>query len=471
MRGRFVVFLMIVAITWACEDPNTLAVSRVFSGNNLQTVYSDTFSVFTSTVQLDSFPTNNTGTVLLGRYNDDRLGHVSASSYFQISYQGNFLQDNTSVFDSAVMVFPYNHQFTGDTTKLMTIKGYEVTEPMIIRIQPVVAQIVVTGPSGLLQTVPVMKLSAFGGSGFFNNTTFAHSPDPIFSGTVKLFPHTDTLSIRVPDSFARRWFLLAKHDSTTHIFSNPSIFINSFFRGMYIEADASTEACIAGFNVGNNSNNNPDPPAKKLRLRFYYKKLSNGLYSKAHQDFIITNSSYQFNNITYDRSATKLSSLQPNEGISSRITDDVAYVQGGTGLVTKLDFPSIKSFFANNPGITLNAAYLVIYPEAGTYPKNTLPPKQLQLFTTDATNIPLSPVSNAGTANISIDYQYGLNTQYSFDVWAYLFNQIKSGTNLITPLLLTPGSLGNNVQRLYLGDRIHPNTKIQLKIFYSYAQK
>ena len=467
MRGRFVVFLMIVAITWACEDPNTLAVSRVFSGNNLQTVYSDTFSVFTSTVQLDSFLTSSTQTVLLGRYNDDRLGHVSASSYFQICYQGNFLQDNTSVFDSAVMVFPYNHQFTGDTTKLMTIKGYEVTEQMLPRIRPVVIQPDPNYPV-------VMKLSAFGGSGFFNNTTFAHSPDPIFSGTVKLFPHTDTLSIRVPDSFARRWFLLAKHDSTTHIFSNPNIFINSFFRGMYIEADASTEACIAGFNVGNNSNSNsnPDPPAKKLRLRFYYRKLYNGLYSKAHQDFTITNPNYQFNNITYDRSATKLSSLQPNEGIPSRITDDVAYVQGGTGLVTRLDFPSIKSFFANNPAITLNAAYLVIYPEAGTYPKNTLPPKQLQLFTTDATNIPLSLVSNAGTANISIDYQYGLNTQYSFDVWAYLFNQIKAGTNFITPLLLTPGgSLGNNVQRLYLGDRIHPNTKIQLKIFYSYAQK
>jgi len=460
---------MIVAITWACEDPNTLAVSRVFSGNNLQTIYSDTFSVLTSTIQLDSFLTNNTGTVLLGRYKDDRLGHVSASSYFQISYTGSFVQDNTSVFDSAVMVFPYNHQFTGDTTKLITIKGYEVTEQMVFRIQPVVVQ-----PGGPASP-SVIKTSAFSGSGFFSNSTFSHSPDPIFSGTVKLFPHTDTLSIRVPDSFARKWFLLAKHDSTTHIFSNQSIFVNSFFRGMYVEADASTEACIAGFNVGSssNSNRNPDPPEKKLRLRFYYRKLSNGLYSKAHQDFTITNPIYQFNSITYDRTGTTLASLQPNEGISSRLTGDVSYVQAGTGLVTRLDFPSLKTFFANNPALSLNAAYLVIYPEAGTYPKNTLPPKQLQLFTTDVSNIPLNVAPNVGIATISFDYQYGLNTQYTFDVFPYIFAQIKSGTNFITPLLLTPGggSLGTNVQRLYLGDRIHPNTKIQLKIFYSYAQK
>src|SRR5258708_37179914 len=104
MRGRFVVFLMIVSVAWACEDPNTLAVSRVFSGNNLQTIYSDTFSVFTSTVQLDTFLTNNTGTISLGRYKDDRLGLVSSSSYLQISYVNSFLPDYYSYFDSAVLV-------------------------------------------------------------------------------------------------------------------------------------------------------------------------------------------------------------------------------------------------------------------------------------------------------------------------------------------------------------------------------
>ncbi len=431
---------------WACEDPNRLSVSRVFSGNNLQTIYSDTFSVFTSTVQLDSFLTNNTSTFLLGRYNDERLGHLSASSYFEISYTGSFVQDFTSVFDSAVMVFPYTHTFSGDTTKLMTIKGYEVLEQMQIRNQPVGS----------------IKLSAFNyGNGFFSNSSFARSTDPIFSGTVKLFPHTDTLSIRVPDSFGRRWFQLAKHDSTTHIFSNSSVFVNSFFRGMYVEADASTEACVAGFS------------ASKFKLRFYFRRQVNGLLLPAHQDFTLYDPQYQFNNIQYDRTGTKLSSLQPGQGISSRLTDDVSYVQAGGGLVTRLDFPSVKSFFDNNPALSLNAAYLVVFPEAGTYPKNTLPPSQLQLYLTDDSNIPLTPLSTGGSASISYDYQYGINTQYTFDLFSYLYGQIKSGTNFITPLLLAPGGnyMGTTSQRLYLADRIHPDTKIQLKIFYSYAQK
>jgi hypothetical protein len=162
--------------------------------------------------------------------------------------------------------------------------------------------------------------------------------------------------------------------------------------------------------------------------------------------------------------------LQPSKGISSTLTGDVSFVQAGTGLVTRLDFPSVKTFFANQPNLILNAAFLVVYPEAGTYPKNLLPPKSLQLYSTDPTNIPLSPISG-GSASISYDYQYGLNTQYTFDVYSYIFGQIKSGTNYIVPLFLVPGStLGSSANRLYLGDKIHANTKIQLKLFYSYAQ-
>ena len=442
MRGRFVVFLMIASVGWACEDPNTLAVSRVFSGNNLQTIYSDTFSVFTSTVQLDSFLTSNSATLLLGRYKDDRLGHVSASSYFQINYTGSFVQDYRSFFDSAVMVFPYNHIVTGDTTQLITLKGYELTQPMLIRYQPVGS----------------IKLSAFNyGNGFFSNSKFTHSSDPIFAGTVRLFPHTDTLSIRISDSFAANWFRLAQEDSA-HIFSNPTVFVNSFFYGMYLEADPSTVACVAGFD------------AKKFKLRFYFRKFSNNLLRPAHQDFTIYSSLFQYNNIKYDRSGTQLASLQPSQGISSALANDVSFVQAGTGLVTRLDFPSVKSFFANRPNMIMNAAYLVVNPEDGTYPKNLLPPKQLQLYTTDNTNIPLSALQG-GSATISYDYQYGLNTQYTFNIYSYLFAQTKSGTDFITPLLLVSGgNLASSAQRLYLGDRIHPNTKIQLKIFYSYAQ-
>jgi hypothetical protein len=433
---------MIVAVlTWTCEDPTTLSVSRTFSGNNLQTIFSDTFSVVTSTVQMDTFLTNNTGTVLLGNYNDDRLGKVSASSYFAISPSGNFQPDYRSYFDSAVLVMNYNHSFTGDTTKLLKFNAYQLTEPMVVRLQPAGS----------------IKLSVFNlGTGFFSSSSFDHSPTPLFSGSTKIFPHTDSVSFRIPDKLGANWFRLAQLDSA-HIFSISSNFVNSFFYGLYLEPDPSTPSAVVGFD------------AKKLKIRIYYKKSQGDLLKRTFQDFTITSQTYQFNHIETDRSGTALSGIQPGKGISSLVTGNVSYLQAGTGLVTRLDFPSVKSFFANQPSYIINGASLIVQPEQGTYPKNFLPPSQIQLYTTDQSNIPISSITG-GTAGISYDFEFGTNTQYSFSLFQYIFGQVKSGTNYISPVLLAAsGSQGSNVKRLYLGDRFHQNTKIKLQILYSHV--
>lgn len=443
MRGRFIFFmiLMIAAVLeWSCEDPNTLAVSKVFSNNNLQTIYSDTFSVATSTVQLDTFLTNGTGTVLLGRYQDPELGMISASSYLQLSYGASFLPSFQSYFDSMVLVMYYNKTFSGDTTQTLKINGYQVTDYIVPR------------------NVPVgnIKLSALGAySGFFSSTKFTYSPTPIFSGTVKMFPHRDTVTIRLPDSFGAKWFSKAQNDSG-RIFSNSSIFSNAFFRGLYLEPDASSTACVAGFT------------ANKLRLRIYYRRMVNGLLKNAHADFTINNG-YQFNHIMYDRTGTSLSALQPYHAISSTLTGNTSYVQAGTGLVTRLDFPSVKSFFAGNPNVMLNGAYLVMYPEPGSFPKNLLPPTQLELFSTDATNIPTNTFTGA-TTSIVYDYILGINTFYSFSLYSYLFTQVKNNTNYIAPLLVVPGgSVGGSVQRTYLGDKYKGYNRIKLQLYYTHV--
>lgn len=440
MRGRILILMVFVAFTWSCEDPNTLSVGKAFSGNNLQTILIDTFSVVTSTVQLDTFLTSNTGTVLLGRYQDDKLGVVSASSYFQVSYGGSFLPDYSSVYDSMVLVLPYNHTVTGDTTKQVKINAYQVTEQMMIRKQPAVSGI---------------RLSPFSaGNGFFSSSSFKYNPTPFASGTVTFFPHTDTVSIRVSDKFGANWFRLAQQDSA-HMFSIETNFVNTFFFGMYLNVDPSTVGSVAGF----------DP--QKLKLRIYYKKYYGNYLRQTFHDFKI-GSYYQFNNIQFDRSGTALASLQTSKGITSYQTGNISYVQPGTGLVTRLAFPSLKTFFANNPRLILNAANLIVYPEPGTFPKNLLPPSQLLLYTTDMTNIPLSSVAG-GAAAINYDYVYGINTRYTFQLFSYFFGQIKSSASTITPMFLTTGVPGNSVQRVYITDRFHPYSKIQLQIYYSYV--
>src|SRR5437879_6124808 len=138
MRGRFLFLVIVSFFIWSCEDPTTLPISKVFSGNKLQTVFVDTFSVITSTVQLDSVLTNGSGTVLVGRYKDQELGIVSSSSYFLIGYTGSFKPETYSVFDSAALILPYNHSYSGDTSQAVNLNVYQLTEQMIVRTLPAI---------------------------------------------------------------------------------------------------------------------------------------------------------------------------------------------------------------------------------------------------------------------------------------------------------------------------------------------
>jgi hypothetical protein len=444
MRRGVIFFLSVVVIfSWSCENPETLLASKAFNGNNLQTAYIDTFTVVASTVQLDTVLTNNSGTLLLGKYLDDRLGTISSSSYIQLSYTSNFLPPSGPqfVFDSIALILPYSHYYIGDTTKPAKINIYQLNQPMLVRKLPVTSE---------------QKLSVFAnGNGFFNSSQFTQFPNPIASATVNFLPHNDSLYIPLPDAFGANWFRLAQIDSA-HLFANSSAFVGSYFYGLHIDVDPSTLACVVGFKTN------------KVKIRLYYSQASGtDVPVSSHVDFILYN--FQFNNIQADRTGTPIANIQPYKPVPSSLTGDATYVQTGTGLVTLLQFPSLKSFFSTRTGVILNAAYLQIYPLQGTYPKYFPPPSPLQLYFTDNSYIPLTAIAG-GAAGIQYDYEYGINTLYNYQIFSFVFAQIKANTNYFPNLILAPtGNQGSSVSRVYVGDQFHPLNKIKLLIYYSYV--
>ncbi|MGC4022844.1 MAG: DUF4270 family protein [Cyclobacteriaceae bacterium] len=452
MRSRIFFLMMVVLMIWSCEDPTTLPVSKVFNGNKLQTAFIDTFSVITSTVQLDTFLTGGSGTLLLGNYHDDRLGDVNSSTYFQISYSNTFLPDKQFLFDSAVLILPYNRSYIGDTTVPLKMNVYRLRNQMIMRKLPG------TASNGDL------KLSAFNTTdGFFSSSTIGRFPNPIITATVNFTPHRDSLAIKLPDSFGGNIFRLAQFDSG-QLFSNPNNFVANYFYGLHINVDPSTGASVAGFKTS-------------PKVRLYYKAYNGDYLTNTTIDFKLVNIGSQFNHIDFDRSTGSaepaLKNAQILKAVSTFDTDHEAYVQSGTGLVARLDFPGLKNFFSIYNGVVINAAYLEIYPLRGTYPPYNLPPSSLQLYSTDNSNLPLlSPSISSGTAGIQYDQEFGVNTVYRFNLFPYLFSQLKSNANFVVPVILAPpyanGTQGTSVQRLYFGDRFHSENKIKLKIYYSY---
>lgn len=450
MRGRFFLLVMVVLFL-SCEDPTTLPVSRIFSGNKLQTAFVDTFSVITSTVQLDSVQTNGTGSLLLGKYHDTDLGAVASSAYFQLGFTGTFTpKKNFTSYDSIALIMHYDHSYTGDTTQAVKFNLYQLKEQMLVR---------------LLPRISFLQTSVFNANdGFYNNTTFEHASTPIASISFYPRPHRDSLFVRLPDSFGSNLFQIAQSDTAqaSQLFTDASKFVSRLMWGMYMETDPTTSASVIGFKASN------------LTIRLYYKESNGDVFKRSRFDFTIyPNAGYQFNHIDFDRSGTASAlAAQPKfKALSSDKTNNKTYIQAGTGLVTRIEFPSLRNFFQLNNNVIINAAYLDVQPVRGSYPITLLPPSSLQLYDTDNSNIPFI-TSLAGNATIVYDYDYGLNTVYRFQIFPYLLGQLKNNSDHITPLILAPvgpQSQGSNVKRVYLGDRFYTDSKIKLKIFYSYA--
>jgi hypothetical protein len=439
---------MLLVIVWvflSCEDPTALSVNKTFGSNDIVTAYVDTFSVITSTVQLDTFPTNGSGVVLLGEYKDPELGTVNSSPYFQLGFTNAFKPDLRNTFDSMVMIMPYNKQFYGDTTQTVTFSLHQLTQLLETRLAPASKD---------------LKLSVFNYfNGFYSNSESPYNPTPIITKSVVFRPHNDSLIFRLPDALGAKWFRLAQtqpKDSAT-FFTNPADFISKFFYGVHMKVTSSGGGAIAGFK------------ASGIKFRLYYKQLVSDVNKQFRVDFTLQNTGYAFQNIKYDRTGTTVAGLAARNAIPSAQTNHVTYVQAGTGLATKLEFPSVRTFFSDRR-IMLNAAYLEIYPVPATYPRSLAPPTSLNLYLSDQSNIPLGSITG-GIGVIAYDREYNINTKYTFSMFSYWQQQLTSSNINSVPLILAPSNtlLGSSTQRVIIGDRFHPTSKIKLKIYYSYV--
>jgi hypothetical protein len=452
-----VIFSVVFVLFVSCEDPGILKGDENFGTSRLKTVLIDTFSVVTSTILVDSLPTTGTNQVMLGRYQDPFLGNVSASTFFQIGYSGSFAPDRNSSFDSIGLVLPYSKYFYGDTTQAQTIHIHQMTSiprlrtPLPIRIDDNISFFVASTQSAI-----------------YNTSTANFNPTPITSVTVKFSPKRDSLYIKLPASFGQNWFDLAQADAiagtSTSYFNNTNSFINDFFNGLHLTTDAGVNASVVGFR------------SNRVKIRLYYKRLFGDLLQQTFFDFPIRNASAQFNRIQSDRSGTPLATLTGRTSISSTLTGNATFVQSGIGLATKVEFPTLKSFFSERNLILIDAT-LEVTPVRNTYSTIFPVPNTLSLYVTDQSNVVLNrapAIDRSGflSANIVYDFEYGIKTKYTFPLVNFLGGELASNFNSITPLVIAvaPPAYFSEVNRLVLGDQRNLQHKIKLKIQYSYVQ-
>jgi len=418
----FIIFISSLLFKACDENPTKFTLGEKYIESQTDLTLIDTFSVRLSTVILDTVITSGTGSMLIGSYHDDIFGKITSHSYFQIGIPDSFDVKDDDIYDSLKLVICYNHYSFGDTTQSQKISVHQLTENIEFDTDDIIT----------------------------SKTSFNYNPHPIGSiiYTPKPNSEMDTLFIKISDDIGLDLFTKLRDNS--EILTNNESFLN-YFHGLVLVADDSYYGAMIGFNASEND----------VRLILYS---SRGTLAaeQINYEFKLEDLTKQFNNITHDFASTQLNTLveQRNE-LSSTKSAGFLFLQGGIGLVMRVDFPSLQEILLRERGKIMEAQ-LSIAPLQSSYNNFDLP-SELIIYESDKLNRVQSEVA---TSTLTIDELYHEETTYFFDITDYLKDELAD--SYVDPekgLLITLPSddLKTTFNRLII-DTENQNTK--LKIYY-----
>ncbi|HEY0272931.1 MAG TPA: DUF4270 family protein [Chitinophaga sp.] len=406
----------------------------------------DTLTASVRTYLLDSVITSGSATILTGEYTDPAFGVLTAGSYFhlQTSVTTSTEIDNNVKYDSTEFVLKPNRYYYGDSMSVQTINVHKLTRKILL-------------PN--TQTA------------LYNNETWPYDPTPIGSWTGVIRPNVDSfIHIRLPDAIGLDLLDQARRH-TVPLTSQPD-FLN-YFGGISIQTRSNNgQNVIMGFRAQDTS----------AYLRVHY-HLSDLVSTPQALTFQITDNNLQFNSFKSNRTGTPLSVFDampiPGYGRYRSITTDstghVAYIQSASGLVARLDFPTLPNLLLSGKFTKVLKAVLVLRPVNASYRDLTLPPK-LALCEVDRFNNVLDTLSapTGGTmyGNLMIDKLMNEQTNYTYDISNFINSQISVvGAEQVHGIMIMPntGDFRARTDRILLSDGKHSTSvtnRMTIQVYY-----
>lgn len=429
----------------ACEDPLKIGSDLLPAGSQAGVFFSDTFTVRASTVLLDSVLTSGSN-LLLGRYTDPAFGSVETRSFLQLApNQGDTLQYDASkaVYDSLVLVLPYSGFSYGDTTQYQTVAVHRLTD-----------------------TLANNRV-------YLNTDQVPYEATPL--GRARYKPNFDpnaspTLRVKLSDALGRELFALAGKPEATD-----GMAFRNYLKGLALIPGAGESGSVVGLSAA----------SAGMAIYFHTDTISHAYAAYASpgrlKTGLVITPTARFVRIKSQRSGPLAALTQPGQAVPATTTNNEAYLQEGTNLAVKLEFPTLNSL-RNLPGgkAAINQAELLLGTKA--YPVNLNPPAVLSLAESDATNKPLRTAqyqiryvlreaSSPATPEV-VGYDSD-NAWYQFNVTTQL-QQMLSGQRTATGLIVLrqPPSSGNSyIVSFILGSdvarAVFDAKQIKLRVYYT----
>ncbi|MGS2762217.1 DUF4270 family protein [Sinomicrobium sp. M5D2P9] len=434
---RYVLFFCLSVLLWSCGDDNAydtdFEAGEDFTDSNIRVLYIDTLTVEMSTIKFDSLVTSDATRILIGQYPDTVFGRTTASSYFELlptSYNIN----NEALYDSISLFLGYDKYYYNDTLQPSSIQVKRLTA----RVKPVE------------------------GNSFYNGQSIAHETESL--GEIIFNPRPlsgkDSVEIKLDDTFGEELFeRIQKKNITT----NDQL--REYFKGLTLQPGESDGGAVLGFNTSSD----------KTYLRIYYSTRETEEPTVQYTDFAITTGNSPatfFNSIVSEDSETPFSQLTTRKTLlPSAETGNKVFIQSGTGITTRIRFPSIRSLYdIEGTGTVLNAV-LKIKPTNAYYDKHLPLKDTLNIFVVDQNNdITEQLTTSESTALLAVlnrANQEFNELYFEIPLGTYIERLMTATREDRSSLILIPSQYSSSVNRMVLNGENNGDYKATLELLYT----
>ncbi|WP_167855594.1 DUF4270 family protein [Hymenobacter fodinae] len=429
-RAGAILVLALPGLLAACETTTGLEGEREVN-KVTGTVYVDTLTVRTSTVLVDSVVTSSSSYLMLGQYQDDRLGTITARSYLRLGLGSSaFTPEATAQFDSLVLVLPADTYRYGDTTRVQHLEVHRLTEALR----------------------PNTTYYAF--------NSRAYAATSLGTRSFRARPVLGSLCIRLDAALGQE---LLTAGINRQLSTDGEL--EARLPGLALTPSAADNAALLRFTAA----------SSETALRLYY-HLPSAPSEALQYSFTGESGARHFYQLQTDRRATLLSSLTATrQAVLSARTAAEAYIQGGLGLQTKVEVPYLLDLKNLTGTWVLNSAQLTLETVAGTENQYLTAPSALTAQLTDRGNHSGAYLTNLDGSTNTAAYARSTSIKTNLEQGSYTFSLTHYMEAVLdrrienTGILLAPNSAATP-ERVVLGGTKHTTNPIRLGLYLTRVQ-
>ncbi|MCL6219929.1 DUF4270 family protein [Zunongwangia pacifica] len=285
-------------LCFSCSnDQESISVGEDWINSEVKVYTFDTLPIEASTIQFDSLIVNSEDNFLVGSYKDDIFGRTTASSFLKFTGQTFTIEDEAE-FDSISLILNYDSYSFADTTHVQSLNIYRLAE----------------------------EIETDENANLYRNSDFEIETASLSIFNYSPRPHqNDSIQINIAADLGQELFDKIQNDE---ISSNNDF--NDFLLGLAIVPDSLKNTSIVSFSKENSY------------LRLYYSIKDEIENEDKFIDFSI-NASESFHQIKDNHQDTYFLGIEDQlDQIPSSQTNNQVFIQSGTGIVTRIEFPNFK---------------------------------------------------------------------------------------------------------------------------------